>query len=133
MGLGARNGLRAHRRPLLSPRGDVRPGWRIILDAFLAAPDRTLTNIELGDVRGVQAFRSRISDLRAMGCDITEGTYVCQGVYRYRLVQWPVHILAGGGVAVVETIAAAQDQAAEAPQLFADDAPAPASALTADF
>lgn len=122
----------------MSPAGDVRPGWRIVLDAFLAAPGRTLTNIELGRLRGVQAFRSRISDLRRMGCDITEGTYVAAGCYRYRLVEWPADLLRAPlapardpiDPAASAPVVDAQDAAAEQTQLFADR---PANALTADF
>jgi hypothetical protein len=76
---------------------DERPGWMIVLRAFLAAPDRSLTNHELGALYGVQAFRSRISDLRAMGCDITQGTYIARGHYRYRLESWPPALLEDPG------------------------------------
>lgn len=134
----------------MSPVGDMRPGWRIVLDAFLAAPDRTLTNHELGDIRGVQAFRSRIADLRRMGCDITEGTYVARGKYRYRLVSWPpclvnghdyVHPRGDGncydcGKSPLESenVAAAQDAAAEAPDTLFDPEPGgPAPHYSADF
>jgi hypothetical protein len=112
----------------MSPLGDPRPGWRIVLDAFLAARDHTLTNHELGDLRGVQAFRSRISDLRAMGCVITNGEYVAQGLYRYRLVSWPP-ALGSGSPSSSEapkseqaTIAAHQDRVAERPDPPAPDA-----------
>lgn len=112
-----------------------------MLDAFLAAPSRTLTNIELGQLRGVQAFRSRISDLRRMGCAITEGAYVATGVYRYRLVRWPADLLRAPlppapdpvDPAASSPIADEQDAAAEQPQLF--DAPplGPASGLSSGF
>lgn len=62
------------------------PGWWIVLQAFLRAPGRKLTNIELGSLYGVQAFRSRIADLRRMGIDVTAGAFVRRGVYEYRLV-----------------------------------------------
>jgi hypothetical protein len=64
-----------------------RTGARIVLEAFRAAPGKRLTNIELGNLPGVQAFRSRISDLRAKGYNITEGKRLRQGVYEYRLIE----------------------------------------------
>lgn len=62
------------------------PGWRVVLDAFLAAPERTLTNTELGQVRGVQAWHQRVSDLRRKGYLLTEAVRVGEGYYAYRLV-----------------------------------------------
>lgn len=64
---------------------EPKPGWVIVGRAFLEAPGRHLTNIELGALPGVQAFRSRIADLRRMGWPISAGAYVKRGVYAYQL------------------------------------------------
>lgn len=62
------------------------PGWRRVLDAFMFAKDKTLTNVELGRVPGVQAFHQRISDLGRKGYIITPAVKVAQGRYAYTLV-----------------------------------------------
>lgn len=62
------------------------PGWRLVLDAFMAAPDRTLTNAELGAVRGVQAWHQRISDLGKKGYVVTEAVRIGTGYFAYALV-----------------------------------------------
>lgn len=61
-------------------------GNDLILRAFLDAEGLVLTNVQLGQVRGVQAFRSRISDLRRRGFIIREGQKVGNGRYAYALV-----------------------------------------------
>lgn len=62
------------------------PGWERVLSAFMAAPDRTLTNVELGQIPGVQAFHQRIQDARRYGYFITDGVLVKKGRYAYTLV-----------------------------------------------
>jgi len=62
------------------------PGWERVLNAFMAAPDRTLTNVQLGDVPGVQAFHQRIQDMRRYGYVVTEAVLVKKGRYAYTLV-----------------------------------------------
>ena len=67
----------------------TRPGWQVVLDAFRQVPGHRLTNVELGQLflqGGPQAFRSRISDLRDKGYDITEGRFIRRGVYEYQLL-----------------------------------------------
>jgi hypothetical protein len=61
-------------------------GWEIIRQAFLDAPKRTLTNHELGDVPGVQAFHQRISNLKDQGYVFAAGVRVGPGRYAYRLL-----------------------------------------------
>lgn len=47
-----------------------KPGWQRVLDAFLEAPGRKLTNVQLGNIIGVQAWHQRITDLRKKGYQI---------------------------------------------------------------
>lgn len=61
-------------------------GREIVLAAFLEAKDRTLTNHELGALRGVQAFHQRISDNKRRGYLFTQGVRVGDGHFAYRLV-----------------------------------------------
>jgi hypothetical protein len=62
------------------------PGWERVLDAFMAAPDRTLTNVELGQIPGVQAFHQRITDLEHLGYVLTKAVQLKPGYYAYALV-----------------------------------------------
>lgn len=62
------------------------PGWERVLNAFMAAPDRTLTNVQLGQVPGVQAFHQRIQDMRRYGYIVTDGVLVKKGRYAYTLL-----------------------------------------------
>jgi hypothetical protein len=61
-------------------------GREIVLAAFVEARDRTLTNAELGDLRGVQAFHQRISNLKDRGYVFTPGVHIGRGRYAYRLL-----------------------------------------------
>lgn len=61
-------------------------GWQRVLDALMAAPDRTLTNVQLGEVPGVQAFHQRLSDLGRHGYLLTPAVRVAPGRYAYTLV-----------------------------------------------
>lgn len=115
-----------------------KPGWVVVGKAFLEAPGRRLTNVELGALPGVQAFRSRISDLRRMGWPIGQASYVKRGVWSYQLERgW--HPGPGWSVAhpppacshdASSAIAARHDDGGDA--LFNPDgfAERPASALT---
>lgn len=62
------------------------PGWRRVLDAFMADPDRIVTNVELGQIPGVQAFHQRISDLGRFGYVLTSAIQLKPGRYAYALV-----------------------------------------------
>jgi hypothetical protein len=62
------------------------PGWQRVHDAFISAPDRTLTNFELGAVPGVQAFHQRLSDLTRFGYVLTPAVKLAPGYYAYTLV-----------------------------------------------
>lgn len=62
------------------------PGWERVLDAFAAAPDRILTNAELGMIPGVQAFHQRITDLERLGYVLTSAVQLKPGYYAYALV-----------------------------------------------
>jgi len=62
------------------------PGWERVLNAFMAAPDRTLTNVQLGQVPGVQAFHQRIQDMRRYGYIVTDGVLLKKGRYAYTLL-----------------------------------------------
>jgi hypothetical protein len=62
------------------------PGWRRILDAFMADPDRIVTNVELGQIPGVQAFHQRLSDLGRFGYVLTSAILLKPGRYAYALV-----------------------------------------------
>jgi hypothetical protein len=64
----------------------TRPAWVAVLDAFMAAPNRTLTNADLGAIHGVQAWHQRISDLKRYGYLFTGSKKVAQGYYAYRLL-----------------------------------------------
>jgi hypothetical protein len=66
------------------------PGWRLVLDALIGAPNHTLTNAQLGALRGVQAFHQRLSDLKRRGWVLTPATRVGRGYYAYRLVGFMV-------------------------------------------
>lgn len=66
------------------------PGWRLVLDALIDAPNHTLTNAQLGALRGVQAFHQRLSDLKRRGWVLTPATRVGRGYYAYRLVGFMV-------------------------------------------
>lgn len=72
--------------PSTAPASPKPKGWEIVLDAFLGAPDRTLTNHDLGALRGVQAFHQRISDLKRRGYVFTTGVRVARGRYAYQLL-----------------------------------------------
>lgn len=62
------------------------PGWERVLDAFMSAPDRALTNVQLGRVPGVQAFHQRISDLERYGYVLTGAVKLKPGHYAYKLL-----------------------------------------------
>jgi hypothetical protein len=70
----------------VTPEAPRKPGWERVLDAFMATPDRTLTNVQLGDVPGVQAFHQRITDMHRYGYVVTPGVLVKKGRYAYTLV-----------------------------------------------
>lgn len=70
-----------------SGRTERRPsGNQLVLAEFMGAPDRTLNNVQLGGIYGVQAFRSRIADLRRLGYVIPRGVKVAHGRYAYALL-----------------------------------------------
>lgn len=62
------------------------PGWERVLNAFMADPDRILTNVELGQVPGVQAFHQRISDMTRYGYVLTAAVKLSRGHYAYALL-----------------------------------------------
>jgi hypothetical protein len=63
------------------------PGWERVLNAFMADPDRIRTNVELGQVPGVQAFHQRISDLTRYGYVLTSAVKLGgNGRYAYALL-----------------------------------------------
>lgn len=62
------------------------PGWERVLDAFMAAPDRILTNVQLAAVPGVQAFHQRLTDLGNYGYQITAAIKLAPGRYAYALL-----------------------------------------------
>lgn len=72
----------------IAPHADERrvSGWERVLDAFMAAPDRTLTNVALGQVPGVQAFHQRLSTLGRYGYVFTPAVRLKAGRYAYTLV-----------------------------------------------
>ena len=71
----------------MSPQSTPRKhGWELVRDALLAAPKHTLTNAQLGEIRGVQAFHQRISDLRRRGYVVAGAVRVNKGRYAYRLL-----------------------------------------------
>lgn len=72
----------------IAPHADERrvSGWERVLDAFMAAPDRTLTNVALGHVPGVQAFHQRLSTLGRYGYVFTPAVRLKAGRYAYTLV-----------------------------------------------
>lgn len=73
--------------PMTSPTDTRRvPGWERVLDAFMADPDRILTNVQLGQIPGVQAFHQRISDLTHYGYVLTSAVQLKPGYYAYALL-----------------------------------------------
>jgi hypothetical protein len=62
------------------------PGWERVLDAFMSDPDRIRTNVELGQVPGVQAFHQRISDLTRLGYVLTSAVKLTNGRFAYALL-----------------------------------------------
>lgn len=93
-------------------------GWELVRSAFLAAPDRTLTNVDLGAIRGVQAFHQRISDLKRRGYVFTQGVKVADGYYAYHLIGAMENTQASGageGLPLIHDaqVTAAQSAAAE--------------------
>lgn len=73
----------------------TRPGWVVVLDAFMASSTRTLTNADLGALRGVQAWHQRISDLKRYGYLFTSGKKVANGYYAYRLLGISASVVGG--------------------------------------
>jgi hypothetical protein len=61
-------------------------GRELVLAAFLEAPDRTLTNAQLGNIPGVQAFHQRMSNLKGMGYVFTSAVRLRSGHYAYKLL-----------------------------------------------
>jgi hypothetical protein len=83
-----------------TPHADTRrvPGWERVLNAFMADPDRILTNVQLGQIPGVQAFHQRTTDLVNYGYVLTPAVKLPagNGHYAYALVgvdpragRWP--------------------------------------------
>jgi hypothetical protein len=62
------------------------PGWHRVLDLFMADPQRTVTNVELGNLPGLQAWHQRVTDLKRRGYIITPSVLVGTGRYAYKLV-----------------------------------------------
>lgn len=93
-----------------------RPGRLRVLDAFLAADDRTLTNAQLGNLRGVQAWHQRMSNLKAMGYVFTDAVRLKGGYYAYRLLGY---VIDSDADAELTAMAKAGDLPALAPALAA--------------
>jgi hypothetical protein len=67
---------------------DLGPDCRLVLRALREAPRRTLTNVQLAELKGgAFAWRTRVSDLRAAGWPVSDAERVHgrKGVYAYTL------------------------------------------------
>lgn len=84
---GAYRTERQDKERAVTPRSELNPDCLLVLEALESAPNRTLTNVELGALKGGGfAWRSRVSDLRKKyGYPVGAAKYERDGLYSYTL------------------------------------------------